>query len=447
MPEPREHLLRRRGPTSELSRRRFLRASASTAIALPSLSAVLAACSKPGTEAPEGATAPAGTTGPYPLARTDNPVTLPIHDDVQPIEDNLPVETGATLKIYNWADYMWKKVINDFCEEFNCDYEWTTFNNMSEAIQKMSTGQVADVFFPTVDQLGKLTYGKLLQPLNLSYIPNLAANMWPQYQNPFYDQEARYTVPYTTYTTGVAYRRDVIPDEEAEAQGYDLIWNPQYSGKVGIYDDARESLAMAMRRAGVDDVNTTDEATIQAAKDDLVELIDLVNVRTTINGVYVKLPDGVYDVHQSWSGDIIGAQWYLSDLNTPGETDILGYWYPSDNVGVVGNDVISIPANAEHPVLAHAFLNFMMDETHAFDNFTWNGYQPPLTSMNPEKLIEAEMGAYAPNKGPGTVPPSVPRAVVTEEMFDKGMWLLELAPEDELKWQTAWEEFQAGAGA
>ncbi|HEU4354685.1 MAG TPA: hypothetical protein VFT27_03775, partial [Actinomycetota bacterium] len=60
-------------------------------------------------------------------------------------------------------------------------------------------------------------------------------------------------------------------------------------------------------------------------------------------------------------------------------------------------------------------------------------------------LIEAQMGQYAPNKGPGTVPPSVPRAVVTGEMLDKGLWLLELAPEDELKWQTAWEEIVAGA--
>jgi spermidine/putrescine transport system substrate-binding protein len=372
-------------------------------------------------------------------------VTLPIHDDVPMIDDGLPIEKGATLKIYNWADYMWKKVINDFCEEFDVDYEWTTFNNMSEAIQKMSTGQVADVFFPTVDQLSKLTYGKLLQPLNHSYIPNLEANMWPSYQDPFYDQGWRYTVPYTIYTTGVAYRRDVISDSDAQDQGYDMIWNPEYKGKVGIYEDAREALAMAMLRTGQMDVNTTDEAVIQAAQEDLSQLVDLVNVRTTINGAYAKLPDGVYDVHQSWSGDIIGAQWYLSDLDTPGTTDVLGYWFPDDNVGVVGNDVITIPATAEHPVLAHAFLNFMLDEKHAFDNFTWNGYQPPLTSINTDKLIKADLGEYAPNTGPGTVPPSLPRAVVTEGMLKKGLWLLELAPEDELKWQTAWEEFQAGA--
>jgi spermidine/putrescine transport system substrate-binding protein len=269
--------------------------------------------------------------------------------------------------------------------------------------------------------------------------------MWPSYQNPFYDQGWLYTVPYATYTTGVAYRRDRISDSEAEDQGYDMIWNPEYKGKVGIYDDNRETFAMAMRRFGVDDVNTTDQATIDKARESVTELVDLVNVRLTINGVYAKLPDGVYDVHQAWSGDIIGAQWYVNDLNTLGVTDVLGFWYPPDNVGVVGSDVMTIPKTAEHPVLAHAFLNFMLDKKHAFDNFTWNGYQPPLTSMDTDALIQASLGGYAPNKGPGTVPPSVPRAVVTEGMLKKGLWLLELAPDDELKWQTAWEEFQAGA--
>jgi spermidine/putrescine transport system substrate-binding protein len=440
MSEPREHLLRRRGPTSELSRRRFLRGAAGTAIAIPSLSAILAACAKPGEEGGGD-----GGEG-YPLARTDSPVTLPLHDDIPPIEDGLDIEKGATLKIYNWADYMWKKVIDDFCEEFDVDYEWTTFNNMSEAIQKMSSGQVADVFFPTPDQMSKLTYGKLLQPLNHSYLPNLEANMWRVYQNPFYDQEWRYSVPYTTYTTGVAYRRDVISDDEAAEQGWDLIWNPKYKGKVGIYDDSRESLAMAMLRKGWTDLNTGDQAVIDEAEADLAELVDLVDVRTTINGVYAKLPDGVYDVHQAWSGDIIGAQWYVNDLNTPGVTDVLGYWFPEDYQGPIFNDCITIPANAEHPVLGHAFLNFMMDKKHAFDNFTWNGYQPPLTSMDADKLIQAKLGEYAPNKGPGTVPPSVPLAVVQKDMFEGDfLFLGELSPEDELKWQTAYQNFQAGA--
>ena len=47
-----------------------------------------------------------------------------------------------------------------------------------------------------------MVYTDLIQPLNHSYVPNLE-NVWPEYQDPWYDQGAQYTVPYTVYTTGV----------------------------------------------------------------------------------------------------------------------------------------------------------------------------------------------------------------------------------------------------
>jgi hypothetical protein len=33
-------------------------------------------------------------------------------------------------------------------------------------------------------------------------------------------------------------------------------------------------------------------------------------VRTSINGVYIGIPKGTYDIHQSWSGDIVAAWQY-----------------------------------------------------------------------------------------------------------------------------------------
>jgi spermidine/putrescine transport system substrate-binding protein len=51
---------------------------------------------------------------------------------------------------------------------------------------------------------------------------------------------------------------------------------------------------------------------------------------------------------------------------------------------------MAIPANAKRPVLAHQFLNFMLDEENALENFGWVGYQPPQNSITPELLIEDE---------------------------------------------------------
>ena len=39
---------------------------------------------------------------------------------------------------------------------------------------------------------------------------------------------------------------------------------------------------------------------------------------------------------------------------------------------------MAVLRSAKNPVLAHEFLNFMMDETHAYENFfNFVGYQPP----------------------------------------------------------------------
>jgi len=66
-----------------------------------------------------------------------------------------------------------------------------------------------DVWFATVEYLSGVVAGKLIQPVNHSYLPNLK-NVWPQLQSPFYDVHSRYSVPYTVYTTGIAWRKDKV---------------------------------------------------------------------------------------------------------------------------------------------------------------------------------------------------------------------------------------------
>ena len=411
-----------------LSRREFLRRSLGTAAVLPSAAAILAACSKPGTTS-SGGTATGG--GERVLARPDNPVTLPMNGE--PIPTSTPIETG-TLRVYNWDAYMYKKVLKAFEDEYGVTVEWTTFNNMEEGIQKLVAGQVqADVFFPTTDYVSRLVEGNLLQPLNHELIPNLEANYWKVFSDPgpYYDLGWRYTVPYTIYTTGVAYRRDQIDDAAAAAAGYDLFFDPSFQDAVSYYDSYRDALGMMLLRDGVTDVNSDDPAAITAAKDSILTMINDNGARLTINGTYAKLPEGEFNVAQSWSGDIVGAKWYLPK-GTP--EDVLGYWYPSDKKGLVGNDTIAIPADAPSPRLAHEFLNFFLDEHWGYINFAdWNGYQPPMTSIVPDRLVQE-----------GVVPDTLSLAVLDEENFTIGYLQGELSAEADALWLDAWSEIQAG---
>ena len=428
---------------SGMSRRDFLRTSMGAAVMLPSASAMLAACARPGEETAAGAVGTGGLDlgGPYPIATMDAPVTWTIYDDLQPIDDGQQPESGATLHIYNWDQYIWKKVVERFCAKYDCDFKITTFQNMDEALTKMRTGELeVDIFFPTTDTFGKLISARLLQPLNQSYIPHLQDNVWSQLQSPYYDVESRYSVPYVVYTTGIAYRRDVIADDQiyGMTNPYDILWDPAYRGRVGVYDSYRDTMAEVLLRNGITDVNTDRQADIDIVEQDLLDMIDQVDVRYSINGAYKLLPENQYDVHMSWSGDIV-AGWFYVSRDTAYQD--LGYWFPEDRQGLIGSDTITIPANARNPVLAHYFLNYMLAASPALDNFAWVGYQPPQN--------EAEPGALTTTQsvwGEPYVFPWLEAAVVRKEDFDRGFPQWELTPEIDDMWHDAWQNFRAGAG-
>ena len=147
---------------------------------------------------------------------------------------------------------------------------------------------------------------KLIRPLNHTYIPNIT-QAWSQYQNPFYDENWQYTVPYTIYTTGIAWRKDhVDEDPYTMANPWAMPWNAKYKGKVAVLDDYREGLALGMMKNGITDLNTTDPAQLQLATNSLLELDSLVNLHID-NNDYTSIPTGQTWIHHAWSGDMAAA--------------------------------------------------------------------------------------------------------------------------------------------
>jgi spermidine/putrescine transport system substrate-binding protein len=363
------------------------------------------------------------------LATPDSPVELPIFDDNPAIADGLTPEATDVLRVLNYPDYIAPGVQKDFGDQFGIEVQITPVSNIDEMFQKLSApGASFDLVFPNPRVMSRLVYGQLLQPLNQTYVPNLS-NAWPEYQDPWYDRGARYSVPYTVYTTGVGYRADRVDRPDA---GYQMIWDAQYKGKVGVIDDANESLAMAMLAfdIGGGDINTDNPEYIDAARDKLIELIDLVDIKIGITQ-YETIATGKFTVHQAWSGDLLAARFYLP----PGETtEVLGYWRPEDaSQVVIGIDNIAVPKSASSPVLAHAFLNYILDNEVSEKNFSWNGYQPPLKKLDADYLIQQ-----------GYISPNLTSALVVPEDFTSGKSFHEQTPAVDNLWLAAFQEFQSG---
>lgn len=428
-----------------LTREQLLRRAAGSAAAVAGIGA-LAGCENTTTPIGSGDQGPGSKfvvpkpTGPggLPLPRTDNSVTWAITDTNTSIAEGRATERGP-LRVYNYADYLDPATIKVFEKRYDTKVQVATYNSADEAIAKLAAGAVAfDVILGlSGSNIVNLIAQQLLQPLNHAYLPNLAKNIWPELQDPFYDRGSRYTVPYVVWGDGIGWRNDVITTDVAAMDvPWDIFWHAQpYRGRVGLLDDKRDALSMpmqrdAMRTGARPDLNTEDGVIIAKAGTDLAQLNEICSIKVTITD-YQTLAEKKTVLHHSWSGDVIGAAVFYMPKGV--KPDVLSYWGPEQN-GVVQNDFLCIGRAAKSPVLAHRFLDFMLDERNAYNNFVnFTGYTPPQKAIDAEALIKQ-----------GLIPKTLARAVIRPDEFAANQELLQLTIEGERLWDSAWSKFKAG---
>jgi spermidine/putrescine transport system substrate-binding protein len=397
----------------ELSRRQALKRGLAAAVLAGGAGALLDGC----------ASYLVGPTN-APLPRPNHPVKWPVDGNAM-IASNLPPEAGATLQVYNWVAYINQAVVNNFAKKYKCKVEVTTFNTMDEALSKLNSGLKFDVFMGvTADVIGPLIASKLVQPLNHSYITNID-QAWPDFKNPFYDQGWHYTVPYTIYTTGIAWRKDLVDLNPAALANpwKEMFFQPKYKGKIAILDDYREAPSLGLMMNGIFDLNTTSKDQIDLSRQTLLDLVEAVDLHID-NNDYSEIPTGQTWIHHAWSGDMAAAGEYLpKGVNV----DVVGYWFPPDGRGPVANDTNLVLRSATNPVLAHTFLNYMLDLPNVLENISWNGYMQPLTGVTPQVLVKEQI-----------LPPSLISTAVQPSTFRRGLFELQLPVDADALWQQAW---------
>jgi spermidine/putrescine transport system substrate-binding protein len=340
------------------------------------------------------------------------------------IKDGLQPEAGP-LRILNYDSYVSPDVVASFESKYGVKVEITTITTDDEAITKIASGAV-DVDLDhsaSTTTLFKLIDTGLIQPLNKSYLSNIG-NVTASLRDPYYDKGGTYTVPYTVFSTGIGFRADRV---DAGSVSWDTLWDPTYKGVTSLLDDAREGLSAAMLRKGLTDLNSSDPAVIKQAGSDLGELTSSMNIKVEIEG-YHTVPEGSTTVAHTWSGDMINAQYYLPDGTGP---EVLAYWQPP--TAVIQNDTMCVLSKAKSPVLAHLFIDHILDKANAEENFGFVGYQPAIEGLGAQELIDA-----------GLVPETLRSCVLSNEQITAGLRYLPLTIEVETLWNDAWSTFRAG---
>jgi spermidine/putrescine transport system substrate-binding protein len=367
-----------------------------------------------------------------PLPQPKRPVLWPILAANKPIAGGQIPEANATLKVLAWAHRIGHRCLDDFMKANRCEVELTSYTSMTHALSilRRRKGQF-DVFMgaPT-DLVGRLVGRAVIQPLNHSYIPNIR-EAWPIYNDPYYDSHWQYTVPYSVFTTGIAWRKDHVDlDPYALANGWEFPWRAGAKGKTAVLDDYRETIGLGLLRDNDAPINSTDPYLLNKARDALIELDGLVGLRID-NQTTGRLASGRASVHHAWSGQVVAA---AKKLPAGVSVDVLGYWFPPDGTGPVANDTMTILRGARNPVLAHLFLNFMLDRNNALKNIAATGFTQPLTYATPSRLVDL-----------GILPSSLTSAAVMATFFDRGIKELEINSAADQLWRQAWSAVKSHA--
>ena len=88
---------------------------------------------------------------------------------------------------------------------------------------------------------------------------------------------------------------------------------------------------------------------------------------------------------------------------------------------------MAVLRGAKNPVLAHLFLNHLLDTDEVFKNFTFLYYQQPINAMTPEALVKQ-----------GLIAPNLRTTIIRESQFRNGLVQGPLSQRGEVLWENAW---------
>lgn len=288
----------------------------------------------------------------------------------------------TTLYVYNWGQYISEgddgslDVIAAFEKAYpNIRVQYSTYDSNEIMYSKLANGGITvDVIIPSDYMIGRMVQEGMLEELNFDNIPNYQY-IDDSFKSTSYDPENKYSVPYTWGTVGIIYNTKYV--DEADVTGWELLWNEKYAGKILMFDNSRDAFGIAEYLLGYD-VNTTDEAELQACSAKLAEQKPVVQQ-------YVM--DQIFDAMENEEAWI--APYYAGDyLTMVEENPDLAFYRPTAQGYNMFIDAMCIPTCCQEKEAAEAFINFLCSPEVSSANMEFLGYSVPSTAakelMDPE---------------------------------------------------------------
>ena len=285
---------------------------------------------------------------------------------------------SSTLKVYLPGEYISADVIKDFEKTFGVKVVLELFDSNEMMYTKLQSGDKYDVLIPSDYMVERLIANDYLQPIDSSKITNLPglSDSIPYGEYASFNIK-EYGVPYFWGSVGLVYNHNNISKETIEKSGFSILKDASVKGKAYVYDSERDSFMMAFKALGYS-MNTSDEKEINDAYNWLCQMNDIIEPAYVTDEVIDAMATGLKDVAVVYSGD---AAYILS------ENEDMSYFMPNEGTNI-WTDYMVIPANAQAPLLAHEFINFMISYEAAYENSDYVGYTSPVQKVVDELTKE-----------------------------------------------------------
>ena len=279
-------------------------------------------------------------------------------------------DPDVTINVYSWGEYIANGTdgsmdINaEFTRRTGIKVNYTTFDSNESLYSKLVGGGADyDVIVPSDYMVSRLIDEGLLLPLDYENIPNYQY-IDEQFRSPGYDPEEKYSVPYTWGVVGVFYNTRYID----EVTSWESLWNDEYAGKILMFDNPRDSFAIAQFLLG-QDVNTADPAQWRQAAALLKEQKPLVQA-------YVM--DQIFDKMES--GEAWIAPYYAGDAAIlVDNSEDIDFAVPKEGTNFFV-DAMCVPKTASHKREAEEYINFLCEPEISGANMDYVGYSTPETA-------------------------------------------------------------------
>lgn len=284
------------------------------------------------------------------------------------------IASGAKgeLVVYAWYQNFLRKVIPDFEKEtgikvknlggYSKDDEWWA---------KLQVGESFDFIIPGGNRVETAITAGLLQPLDLSKLPNYQ-NLEERVQNipEFMSAGKHYVVPFTQVIYSLFYNTNQFSQPP---ESWKVCWDEKYKGKITMNDRARQTIAIASLILGDDPNNPTKW---EETKKLLLEQKPLVLKYWTDHQATMEM----LARQEAWIGMFTDGRTRMAkQMGAPVAVHI-----PNEGAMML-IDSFAIPSTAKNVEEAYTFINFLLKPESALLEMELMHYD----SMN--KLARAEL--------------------------------------------------------